>query len=265
MPKAPRVCRHPDARHGIEHDGRHEQVGVHRSRSLRAVRSRRIHGLTPGPKGTPTAPTPFPGMPQDGVAPSPMSSLVHSFHSAKRSHETKIQTPSYRIPGYAGHCGGHVHVSGFATGAICLGEAGRTDYAAIGPGAPGEAAGPQIIVCKNLQKGRLRARHEAEDSRATRATSTAATTRPTMVRPMPSLRTSCSSRQTPGGCSTSASSPAQTRPSGARATADAPKGGHLGVRRLPAHHARHHVRSTWHGALQAAREDVCCLDVTIRR
>lgn len=110
-------------------------------------------GLTPGYAGKPTPPDAFPGMPQDGVAPSPMSSLVHSFHAAKRSHEQKIQAPNYRIPGFAGHCSGHMHVSGYTHGAICCGDAGRTDYAAIGPGAPGEAAGPQIIVCKNLQKG----------------------------------------------------------------------------------------------------------------
>jgi len=110
-------------------------------------------GLTPGYAGTPTPPDAFPGMPQDGVAPSPMSSLVHSFHAAKRTHEQKIQAPNYRIPGFVGHCSGHMHVSGHTHGAICMGEAGRTDYAAIGPGAPGEASGPQVIVCTNLQKG----------------------------------------------------------------------------------------------------------------
>jgi len=111
------------------------------------------HSLPPGGPGQPTPPDAFPGLPVGGGAPVPMPNLVSSFHVEKRRHEAKIQTPNYRIPGYAGHCSGHQHVCGFTHGAVCWGDAGRTDLAAIGPGAPGEASGPQVIHQQNLQKG----------------------------------------------------------------------------------------------------------------
>lgn len=96
----------------------------------------------------------FPGLPKGGSAPAPMDNLVSSFQKEKRKVEAAIQHPGYRIPGYAGHCSGHQHVCGFIHGAICWGDAGRTPHlAAIGPGAPGEAAGEQTIKNSNLQKG----------------------------------------------------------------------------------------------------------------
>jgi hypothetical protein len=101
-------------------------------------------------------PTPvdaFPGLPVGGGAPAPMTNLLSSFQEEKRKHLQCTQAAGYRIPGYAGHCSGHQHVCGFTHGAVCWGEAGRTDYAAVGEGAPGLTAGPQIIKNINLQKG----------------------------------------------------------------------------------------------------------------
>ena len=109
--------------------------------------------LPPGGQGEPTPPDAFPGLPQNGYTPVPMQNLVDSFHAEKRKHEQNVKHPLYRIPGYAGHCSGHQHVSGFTHGAICWGEAGRMDYAVVGKGAPGDASGPQVIHQQNLQKG----------------------------------------------------------------------------------------------------------------
>ena len=104
--------------------------------------------------GEATAPDAFPGLPKGGGAPVPMLNMVNSFHEEKRRHESKIQQPGYRTPGYAGHTSGHQHVCGFTYGAICCGAAGRaTHLASIGPGAPGISEGVQLIKGSNLQKG----------------------------------------------------------------------------------------------------------------
>ena len=80
--------------------------------------------------------------------------LLDSFHTEKRKFEGKIQTPAYRMPGFAGHLEGHQHVCGLTPGAICLGEAGRlTKLNAIGPGAPGTGEREQVIKSTNLQEG----------------------------------------------------------------------------------------------------------------
>jgi len=98
----------------------------------------------------PTSADAFPGLPKDGVTPHPMNSLLASFHEEKRRHEARIQTPSYRMPSYAGHCSGHQHVCGFTHGAVCWGDAGPTTFATIGEGAPGLGAKVQLIKSVNI-------------------------------------------------------------------------------------------------------------------
>ena len=96
----------------------------------------------------------FPGLPTSGAAPLPMQNLVSSFKAEMQANSTRINTPGYRTPGYAGHCSGHQHVCGFTHGAICWGDAGDIPKLdAIGPGAPGSTEVEQTIKCANLQKG----------------------------------------------------------------------------------------------------------------
>lgn len=105
-------------------------------------------------KEDPTPADAFPGLPQSGGAPKPMANLLDSFHASKTRHETiDTQAAGFRMPGYAGLTPGHAQVCGRTIGAICRGAAGRTDYAAIGDGAPGTAEKPQIINSVNLQPG----------------------------------------------------------------------------------------------------------------
>jgi len=107
-----------------------------------------------GSWGEPTPADAFPGLPVGGCAPSPCKALVGSFHEEKQKHESNIQHPGYRVPGYGGHCTGQQHACGFTHGAICWGDAGAvTHLGVIGPGAPGTTEREQLIRSTNLQRG----------------------------------------------------------------------------------------------------------------
>ena len=97
----------------------------------------------------------FPALPAvDAVFLKPMANVTSSFLDEKMKHEDRMMTTStYKMPGYAGHTPGHASVSGYTYGALCLGDAGKTDYAAFTYAAPGLNTGPQIIKSVNLRPG----------------------------------------------------------------------------------------------------------------
>ena len=109
----------------------------------------------PADPGAPTSRDAFPALPVvDEVYPKAMASVTSSFQKEKAKQESRIlSTPGYKLPGYAGHVGGHQSVAGYTYGALCLGDAGKMDYAAFGPDAPGLNTGPQIIKNVNLRPG----------------------------------------------------------------------------------------------------------------
>jgi len=96
----------------------------------------------------PTMPDAFPNL-----GPGPQVSRLAYEADQTQQHAMNISHPNYRVPGYAGHCGGHQQVCGFTHGAVCWGEAGPTTLAAIGPGAPGLTDREQLIHSPNLQPG----------------------------------------------------------------------------------------------------------------
>lgn len=107
-------------------------------------------GLTPGYKGEPTPADAFPNLAGAGAL---SGSMARDFKGAMAQQDGRAAVPTYRLPGFAGLCPGHAQVCGYGFSPICVGEAGNTMLAAIGPEAPGLNAGEQVIKKTNLQPG----------------------------------------------------------------------------------------------------------------
>lgn len=96
------------------------------------------------------APTPSNAFPNLHGAAAPPKALVGGFAAAQDAQRSRAARPAYQLPGYGGHVRGRAFVAGCSTSAVSSGEAGPTDKAMIGPGAPGSTNAPRLVRISNF-------------------------------------------------------------------------------------------------------------------